>query len=253
MLIERRLIAVKEGQAEKLLKLATGWFEQVNPWSATRIYISHIDPNGDTNTQVERLVIEHESEHKTAHDTSANQWHQAEKKGWQEDLEVWAEIVDTTVGDYGTIVEHWDQSALHGTSNLRTGDNIAFIQRRIIAVKEGQTEKLLKLITGWFEKSSPGDVTRISIPYVEIPYVDASDGTDSKVERLVVEHESENKAAHDESADLWHAVVTADKEAWEAGQALWAEIVDTTVGEGGTIIEHWNRRATFEKQELVSI
>ena len=51
------------------------------------------------------------------------------------------EIVDTTVGDYGTIVEHWDQSALHGTSNLRTGDNIAFIQRRIIAVKEGQAEK----------------------------------------------------------------------------------------------------------------
>ena len=119
MLMHRRIIAVKEGQTEPFLKLIAGWFEQSNPFSATRIYVAYADPKEDNGSNFNQVVVEHESEDMTALEEATNQWHQVvrkDKQAWEEGLKVWSELVDTSIGHQGTIIENWLLSTVYEQS-----------------------------------------------------------------------------------------------------------------------------------------
>jgi hypothetical protein len=121
-------------------------------------------------------------------------------------------------------------------------ENIMLMHRRVIAVRKGQTDPFLKLIAGWFEQSNPYSATRIYIAYP-----DAKEDNSSNFDRVVIEHESEDMPAFEEARNQWHQVVTKDQQAWEDDIKIWSELVDTSIGHQGTIIENWLLSTVYEK------
>jgi hypothetical protein len=105
------------------------------------------------------------------------------------------------------------------------------IQRRITVAKEGQTEKLLEHITGWFEtRNHPWAQTRVSVYHP-----DSEDDSSSNRSYVIIEHEGKDMADIEERAQHWRKHVT------EEDVKLWQELVEEV------IIEHWTVSRSYEE------
>ena len=107
------------------------------------------------------------------------------------------------------------------------------IQRRINVAKEGQTEKLAALITGWFAQRNPFPVTRVFVVNS-----DMQDQSGANPNHVIIEHESENLAAFEASVKQWQSGVT------EEDKKAWGELVEEM------IVENWTVCGSYEKREI---